>query len=369
MSLLGLIPEPPFATKSWSGSSAHFFGAMQKAGLLAGAEEVRLGQAAEFMYKVRALGWPMSRWKEQYHASTARFAGLTRVAGAQIRRATRATGVIQVGAWFSSPAVTDLPCFSYHDGNAALWYRFYGRGLLSPARIERHLAWERSNYARMKAIFVMSDWLGRSFVEDFGVPAERVHVVGAGINFDQLPVPAPRDHATPRFLFVGRDFARKGGTHLLAAFRQVRAAVPNAELIVVGPDARAPQPGVTWAGFLRKSDPGDLAKLKSYFDTSTIMILPSIYEPFGISLLEGMANNMACVAVDRCAMPEIVTHGETGLIARAEDPASLAERMIELARDPARVRDMGLKGRRRVEEHYTWPAVVGKIRRVITRAP
>jgi len=92
----------------------------------------------------------------------------------------------------------------------------------------------------MRGIFVMSQWLASSFVQDFGVPEHRLHVVGAGINFERLPEKIERDFSTPRFLLVGRDFIRKGGKYLLEAFRIVRKGVPTAELTIVGPDTGVP---------------------------------------------------------------------------------------------------------------------------------
>ena len=366
MKLLGLIPEPPFDPRSWSGSSRYFFRSLQHHGLLEDAREIALASAAQLSQKALAFSWPPSRWRERYHSSVGRFRRLTQAAGREIAHHPLAEGILQIGAWFCAPAVTELPCFSYHDGNAALWYRYYGRGLLSESRVQRHLEWERQNYARMHGIFVMSRWLADSFVRDFGVPEHRVHVVGAGINFERLPELIERDFSIPRFLLVGRDFARKGGKYLLEAFRIVRRSLPAAELTIVGPGSGAPEPGVHYAGFLRKSDPADLRALTEIFRAATVMVLPSIYEPFGISLLEGMANGMPCIAVDRCALPEIVANGETGLVAKPEDAESLAEAMIELARHPEAAKRMGERGRRRVEEHFTWDAVAGKIRAALT---
>lgn len=366
MKLLGLIPEPPFDPRSWSGSSSYFFRSLQRQGLLEDAREVALAPTTQLCQKAFAVSWPPSRWRERYHSSVGRFRRLTRTAATEIARHPDAEGILQIGAWFCAPAVTALPCFSYHDGNAALWYRYYGRGLLSESRVRRHLEWERQDYARMRGIFVMSRWLADSFVQDFGVPDHKVHVVGAGINFERLPELMERDFSIPRFLLIGRDFARKGGRYLLEAFRIVRREVPSAELTIVGPEPGAAEPGVHYAGFLRKSDPADLHKLTNILRAATVMVLPSIYEPFGISLLEGMANGMPCIAVDRCALPEIVANGETGLVARPEDSESLARAMIELARHPDAARRMGERGRRRVEEHFTWDAVTGKIRATLT---
>jgi glycosyltransferase involved in cell wall biosynthesis len=343
----------------------HFFRALQRLDILEDAREVSLGRLADLWQKARVFRLPLDLWREQYHSSVARFWGLTRRSRSEIARHRDVDAVLQVGAWFSSPAVTELPCYSYHDGNAALWYRYYGRGLLSEQKVQRHLAWERQNYARMRGVFVMSRWLADSFIQDFGMPAERVHVVGAGMNFDRLPDSVQRDFSIPKFLLVGRDFDRKGGESLLKAFRIVRQSVPNAELTIVGPEPRSPEPGVRYAGFLRKSDPADLKELNQIFTSATALILPSIYEPFGISLLEGMANYLPCITVDRCALPEIVVNQDTGLVAQPEDHESLASLMKYLASNPDRAREMGQNGRARVEAHYTWDAVARKIHDIL----
>jgi glycosyltransferase involved in cell wall biosynthesis len=366
MPLLGLIPEPPFNPLSWSGSSAPFFNALRSGGLLASAAEIRLPSGREAIEKSRALAWPLERWKENYHASVPRFAALTKVAGALIEREPNTDAVLQIGAWFSSGSTTRLPCFSYHDGNAALWYRYYGRGLLSDRRRSAHLTWERSVYAQLRGIFVMSSWLASSFIEDFGVPSSKVHVVGAGMNIGELPRVPERDFSRPGFLFVGRDFDRKGGRFLLEAFRQVRRVVKRAELVIVGPDFRIDEPGVRCEGFLSRSKERDVSRLRDLFVSSTAIVLPSIYEPFGIALVEGMAYGLPCIATNRCAMPEIVRHTESGLIVAAEDSTQLAAAMVDLASNPDKAAEMGRVGRRRAEQEYTWEAVAKKMGDVLS---
>ena len=365
MALLGLAPEPPFDPFSWSGSSAHFFRAMRDQDLLADAREVAIGGIRDSIEKGLTFSRSMPRWKAKYHASVRRFRALTQAAGQIISGQSEIQGVLQIGAWFSSAHTTKLPCFSYHDGNAALRYRYYGRGLLTEGAQRAHLSWERSVYQAVTGIFVMSQWLADSFADDFGVPRTKLHVVGGAINMT-LPERVPeRVWSAPRYLFVGKDFERKGGKYLLEAFADVRRAVPQAELVVVGPTVPIQQAGVVCAGYLSKANPTDAARLADLFSSATAIVLPSIYEPFGISLLEGMAYGLPCVAVDRCAMPEIVRHGETGLIARAENAVSLADAMIELGQSPAEACRMGIAGRRRVESDYTWNSVVARIKAVL----
>jgi glycosyltransferase involved in cell wall biosynthesis len=361
MRLLGLIPEPPFHPRSWSGSSANFFGALRDEKLLADAANVRLRSARERLEMLRVLSWPMEYWKGRYRASVPRFRALTQSARVEIERSCDITGIIQVGAWFSAGSVTALPCFSYHDGNAAMGFRHYGRGLLTERQQRDQLSWESEVYTRLHGIFVMSSWLASSFMMDFGVPVNKLNVVGAGINTGALPRLSERDFALARFLFVGKDFERKGGSFLLKAFAEVRRHVPHAELLIVGPSLKLDQEGVRCLGFLSHAVPEHVAQLNELFRSATAVVLPSIYEPFGISLLEGMAFGLPCIAADRCAMPEIVQHRKTGLIVTAEDVSSLAEAMLELARNPRDADAMGRAGRRRVETDFTWGAVARKI--------
>ena len=120
----------------------------------------------------------------------------------------------------------------------------------------------------------------------------------------------------------------------------------------MGPDLSINEPGVVCAGFLSKSDTVGFARLHNLFTTATAIVLPSVYEPFGISLTEGMAYGLPCIATDRCAMPEIVQHGETGLVVPVADVFSLAKAMLELAKNPVAAAAMGAKvGSRRERLH------------------
>jgi glycosyltransferase involved in cell wall biosynthesis len=368
MRILGLIPEPPFHPRSWSGISANFFGALRAQQALEDAVQVQVAPTRDRMEKLRVLSWPLERWKEQYRTSVPRFRALSEIARAQITRFPDATCVLQIGAWFSAGAVTHLPCFSYHDANAAMGYRHYGRGLLSESRQREHLQWESGVYEKLRGMFVMSAWLASSFANDFAVPTSKLHVVGAGINTGKLPTVPERDFSQARFLYVGKDFVRKGGPFLLSAFAQVRKQVPHAELTIVGPTLNIEQPGVHCAGFLSLAVPEQLAQLNQLFASATTVVLPSVYEPFGISLLEGMAYGVPCIATNRCAMPEIVRHRESGLVVEAEDANALGNAMLELARNPGDAAVMGRAGRARVEADFTWDAVARKIRNVLSSA-
>jgi starch synthase len=100
----------------------------------------------------------------------------------------------------------------------------------------------------------------------------------------------------------------------------------------------------------------------------TIFVCPSVYEPMGIVNLEAMACETAVVATATGGIPEVVADGETGLLVPIEqvndgtgtpvDPdrfvADLAAAMTTLLTDPSRAKEMGLAGRRRAVETFSW---------------
>lgn len=366
MSLIGISLEPPYDPRSWSGSSKFLFDVLRDKRVVHDAYQVSMTPMQSRLCQVATLSWPRERWRARFNSSGLRFRALSAQAQARVRAAGDVEGVLQIGARMRSAAPGLPPVFGYHDGNAALRYRYFDQGMLSDAGRTRHLGWEREVYQSMRGIFVMSAWLASSFVQDFDIPSDRVHVVGAGINFPTLPQVPVKNFEQPHFLFVGKEFERKGGRYLLEAFEQVRRTLPQARLTIVGPTVPAQSPpGVEFAGFLSKSNPAQAERLQQLFAQATCLVLPSVYEPFGISLLEGMAWGMPCIAVDRCAMPEIVQHGRTGLIAAANNSASLAQAMTDIGRDAAMAGDMGRLGRERVQTEYSWSRVGERMQQVL----
>jgi glycosyltransferase involved in cell wall biosynthesis len=363
MKLVGVINEPPLDPLSWSGTARYFFGALDRAGLLAGAVDARMSKLADMAFRGLNVSTPIEVWKERYHLDVRRFRSFTRIAGRRLRSARLdADGVLQIGAWYCLPDETKLPCFSYHDGNLALRVRS-GQIAFGPQHpsVRRALTWETQTYAKLTGIFVMSSWLAQSFINDFGVPSNKVHVVGAGINFDTIPPEVDRSTVAPIFLMVGKDLARKGGAILFQAFSKVRRTIPEAELVLIGPEIASPPDGVRCLGFLSKKNPEHVALLQKAYREAGVYVLPSLYEPFGISLLEAMAYSLPCIAADHCAMPEIVSHRETGLVTKPGDPDALAEAMIEIARSPRAALAMGAAGRQRLMRRFTWDAVAQRI--------
>lgn len=251
------------------------------------------------------------------------------------------------------------PFVVYTDNTLALTLRHYPKWHpMSQRESAALLGMEGATCRAARFVFTMSEWARRSMIQDYGCAAERVAAVGGGVT---LPSPdlGERSWDRPVAMFVGIDFERKGGRTLLAAWPEVRARLPAAELWVVGPRVKRltrPHSGVRWCG--RVSDRAELASL---YRQASVFVMPSIFEPWGLVFHEAMAFGLPCVGTASCAMPEIIADAITGKVARPSDPAALAEAIVEILRDSKLAERMGREAHRRVLEHHQWHHVAARV--------
>jgi glycosyltransferase involved in cell wall biosynthesis len=87
--------------------------------------------------------------------------------------------------------------------------------------------------------------------------------------------------------------------------------------------------------------------------------MPSIWEGFGLVLLEAMAASLPIVASRVATIPEVVIDGETGFLVPAGDPEALADALATLAANPERARAMGRAGSERLRRRFSVEKMVG----------
>lgn len=168
----------------------------------------------------------------------------------------------------------------------------------------------------------------------------------------RLALPA----GVPLLVSVGRFVPYKGYHHLLEAARLVAQARPEAHWLLVGDgelrgklEAQCRGAGlesrVRFLGW--REDVPDLLALSDLF------VLPSLGEHFGRVLIEAMAAGRPVVATDAGGVPEIVRHGQTGLLVPPGEARPLAEAVLALLGDPARAAAMGKAGLARAEQEFS----------------
>jgi glycosyltransferase involved in cell wall biosynthesis len=156
--------------------------------------------------------------------------------------------------------------------------------------------------------------------------------------------------------FVGRLVPQKSIETLIHAFALLRRKTRcDAKLVIVGSGplqsalrSFARNEGVSdrvvWAGFHE-----NIPAVMRAFD---VFALTSLFEGFGLVLIEAMAARKPVVATRVSAIPEVVVDGETGLLAEVKSAKSVAEALERLL-DPAMRERLGSAGGRRAFEHFT----------------
>ncbi len=358
----GSVGSDPLSPTTWSGSGLFLTNALQAAGILDRAVGIKVPRILNSLILAKNFNPDKAVWRSHYYFDPAYRRALTRAAK---RVSITSPILLQIGHMFSLPdAFPRKMCISYHDGNLVQRLKSgFGFEGISRGRIDEALRYEEETAQQMTAIFTFSEYLRQSFISDFHVPAARVFSVGGGINLTEIPPLNPaKDYTGLRILFIGTEFARKGGPQLLEAFRIVREALPDAELHIVGPTKLDhPASGVVFHGRLSKADPEQKHKLESLFRDSTIFALPSLYEPFGIAPLEAMLYQLPCLVTDGWALREFVTPGVNGDLVPSGSIEALAAKLLQLLSNPDRLDAMGRQGRDLVIRSYTWGAISARM--------
>ena len=227
-------------------------------------------------------------------------------------------------------------------------------------------------YRLAHAVVVNAEAVKRQLVGE-GLPGRKIVTVHNGLDAARVAPPADfdRDDALAGFGLpraVGRRFvtlvanlrhAVKDHPTFLRAARRVREAVPEAAFVLAG-EGELTGAVRELAARLGLGDHvffvGRCAHVGALLAVSDVCVLSSAAEGFSNAILEYMAAARPVVATDVGGAREAVVEGETGHLVAAGDDAALAARIVALLKDPARAREMGERGRRRVAEQFSCAA-------------
>jgi glycosyltransferase involved in cell wall biosynthesis len=208
----------------------------------------------------------------------------------------------------------------------------------------------------------ISQGLAHYLAETEGFDEEAFEIVHYGIAPTGDATPYSGD--VPRLLCIGRLIPIKGHLVLFRALAQARASVPGATLDIAG---RGPlEPALkAFARELGVEDAvrflGFVSPVQEAIEGSAIVVVPSLGEGFGMVALEAMERARPVIASSVGGLPEIVAHGQTGLVVAPSDAEALADAIAELAGDLPRAAAMGAAGRQRALTEFTPDRCVERI--------
>ncbi len=257
-----------------------------------------------------------------------------------------------------------------HDAVPFLFPRL--QPLLTNLTFQTRVRWSRSS---ADAILTVSECAKRDLVRCMRVPESKVHVTELGtarptdgqIDAWRGRVAELRTWRIDRqyFLFVGSVNPRKNVARALAAFADIVGAGADVLFVFAGPRSRLPedvavqatalQHRVVWTGYL------DNEQLHVLYANAACVIYPSLYEGFGLPVLEGMAHGVPVISSNTSSIPEVA--GDAALLVDPQDGAALRHAMGSVLGEPSLAKRLGLAGYERAAR-FEWRRTAEKTLRV-----
>lgn len=213
----------------------------------------------------------------------------------------------------------------------------------------------------------------------FRFPEQRIELCPYGIDTDVFCC-RPQDEARNALdllsrkkyvLFVGRlsDF-HKGVSYLLKAFAKIATKNHDTELIIVGggPDELRLKKLAEDLGIAKHvlfvGPITDQKTLAAYYNSADVVVVPSLFEAFGIVTIEAMSCGKPVVGSKVGGIKEIITHGKTGYLISSGNISELEEKISELLNHPETCKELGNAARKEVEQKYSYRSLGARLERI-----
>jgi len=237
--------------------------------------------------------------------------------------------------------------------------------------------WQRRFHRRaLWRVLAVSEAVKRGYLGDppFMSPS-RVQVVPLGVDTTQF-VPRPDERGAIRrslglseqaalITLVARFQRVKGHDTFVAAARRVLDLLPDTEFAIAGENVFAVAADERFKRRVTRRVAADarlaarlrllgwVERSELLLAASDVVVVSSRFESFGMVAVETMASGVPVVSTSRGGPAETIVDGETGFLVPPEQPEAIAQRVVELLRDPELGRRMGAAGQARVQAHFT----------------
>jgi glycosyltransferase involved in cell wall biosynthesis len=216
--------------------------------------------------------------------------------------------------------------------------------------------------------------------------ADNIEIIPPGVNIHQYRLPTEDDlsrHAElpDNYIFcLSRIDSNKGHDLLLHAFDLVRKELDDITLVIGGgsPNPK-PREKEVFAGMHKIIEekqlqdhvhftgyiPDDM--IVPYYQKAEMFVLPSLFEPFGMTSQEAMACGQPVVASKFGGIRNTIVDGKDGLLINPQDPHEFADAMLKLLKDRAFKEKLSTAAYKKIHEEYSWEAIASRFLSFFTK--
>ncbi len=217
----------------------------------------------------------------------------------------------------------------------------------------------QANVARqLRYIVTVSERSRQDICNAFDIDPDRVRVIHNGIDTDTFrPEPDITRNSWQIVTTASADQPLKGTQHLIPAFASLLPKYPKLKLIFIG----NPKPGGPTERLIKELNIGDRIQfvhgittdqIRLLYAGSSLAVVPSEYEGFGLPAGEAMACGIPVVSTDGGALPEVV--GDAAIVVPAKSPEALANAMSSLLENRSARERLGRLGRVHILTNFSW---------------
>lgn len=369
--------------RSWSGTLYFMSGALIEAGAdlvriqnLRGARSVTLRLRDIFRRRILRENYSTYRHPR-------RLRHYARQVEAQLER-VRPDMILSTSTLPIAYLETTIPIVFWADATFAGLLDFYlnYRGVSRAGLREGHAA-EAEALRRCAAALYSSQWAAQSAIDHYAVDPAKVHFVNYGANIPEQISEAEVASAIDRrpldrceLLFVGAEWERKGGDIAIAVAVELnRRGLPTTlTLAGAAPPQREALPScVKVLGYVDKSKPEGMLKIRNLFLDSNFLILPSRAECCAMVLAEAGASGLPALASDVGGISSAITSGRNGFLVpvgdRAEEVNRFCESVLTTLNTAGAYRQLAASSLEEYKDRLNWRASAARALEIMEKIP
>ena len=276
---------------------------------------------------------------------------------------TQTLGLFSIPLMHRIPTIISTDATPLNFDSIAAGYNHKINGNYFAERIKYQ--WNKSTYNAAAAIITFCQWAKDSLIYDYGIPAEKITVIPPGVDLAQWNFKRERIIESVltrplRLLFVGADFARKGGYTLLEALLSGLEQEFILDIVTNNVSLKRELNGINNLNIYCDLTPNS-PRLKQLYAQADIFVFPTEADCFGIVVSEAMAAGLPIITTDIGGLCEQVEHGVNGLIVPPSDATALAIALRTLKNNPTRIATMAAASRRIAEKRFDAQSNYGQV--------